>query len=858
MAASKAGEIRVSVTALADFACRSGDLVLGGVAGPTSREGIRAHRRFQQQALEAAAGRKPTPNPGAGPDQNANPGQEQRPTDRSLAGGGLTVDSVSSGLGVGAAAGSSVAGDLAGDRQSAVQSEVSLSCSLGMNSRVIELGGRIDLIDYSVPRLTEIKTTLVPEEQLPETQKALQWAQLYLYGFLFLHQADSEFASAGTVELEMAHVNIRADTQSTQCKVLSRDTLVQFAHDALSRYVQWVSNVGVWREKLTASAQALQFPHERFRPGQHDMAAAVYRTIRDQHSVMCEAPTGIGKTISSLFPACKAMGEAKADQVVYLTAKVAGRTVARKALQSLMDAGLQCTAVQIRAKKTTCFCSNGRCERDDVGLCPMTLGFFDRLPDARQELLEAGAVTEERFDEIAWQHQLCPFELALQMLPWVHVVIADFNYVFDPLVRLPHFSESRKDTVLLIDEAHNLVERSRNMFSAELSREACREVAKTSRPSHPVVAATLDRLVNSLLAHAREQSAEEAVCDQVPTGVARSASAVIESMMAQTGRSPPLPEECLELFRTLCRFVAIAELFSDQHRCLTQVALLSGRRKAVTVHLFCLDASAALARQYRLFGSRVFFSATLRPAAFYRDTLGFPDDTAQLQLSSPFPATRTLHAVVSWVDTRYRQREASLPMLLSLIHTVANRQPGNYLVFFPSYAYLEQVYRAYADLYPDTEIWKQENTQDRDHHEQLLKHLDKPGHRVGFVILGGVFGEGIDYVGDKLIGVVVVSTGLPGLDTRTRLVSEHYRSGGHDGYDFAYRIPGFTRVLQSVGRLIRHEQDRGVVVLVDQRFAQRFYRQLYPDSWQCNFPPTLDVLDATIASFWRQTPSIDN
>ena len=811
---SSTNTLRVSVTTLANFACKAGDLMPMGVAGPTAREGMRAHKAVQKKALERV-------------DKDS-----------------LQRLSLSDGKSLTAALVSE-----------SVQTELTLSCTRNIESSDIVLRGRVDIADLTIPRLTEIKTTLVPAERVPETQHALQWAQLKLYAFLFLNSDQPNAQSRDEVELELLHVNIRADDTKSELKTMTRSEATEFAQQALAIYVKWMHRIASMRSSFTESSKDLRFPHHEFRIGQRDMAAAVYRSTRDGDALLCEAPTGIGKTISTLFPAAKAMGEGEVRQVTYLTAKVAGRLSAMQALNELSKAGLLVSAVQIRAKQSTCFCSNGRCERDDTGRCPMTLGFFDRLPAAREELISMGVIADEQLDDVAWNYQLCPFELALQMLPWVHVVVADYNYVFDPLVRLPHYSESRLDSVLLIDEAHNLLDRSREMFSGKLSRSACLDEAHACRHSHPTVSNALDRLSKALLSHASDLSHSETVSDNSNSSIARAASKCIEAILSTVGESPPLPESNSEMFRALCRYVAINELYSEQHRTITQVSSI-GRRKEVVVTLYCLDASNVLAKQYKLYKSQVVFSATLRPSLFYRDTLGLPENTPQLKISSPFDSERTLHAVVDWVDTRYRKRASSIGQLTELIKRVSDAKPGNYLVFFPSYAYLEQVHSAFTKEYPSVGVWKQSGDQSRDEQKKLLDSLDLPGHRVGFAIVGGVFGEGIDYLGDKLIGVVVVSTGLPGLDAKTQLVSDHYREQGHDGYDFAYRYPGFTRVLQTAGRLIRSETDSGVVVLVDDRFRQTFYKQLYPESWRVRYPANLASLAEEVDHFWDRLPSL--
>jgi DNA excision repair protein ERCC-2 len=806
---------RVSVTDLANFACREGDLMPMGVAGPTAREGVRAHKKIQKSALETADG-------AFGSTSGIEPGDVRKVADR---------ENVFTPLDV----------------------EVSLDCLTIIDGTSVVLRGRVDIIDFRAPRLSEIKTTLVPAAQVPVSQHAIQWAQLYLYGYIFLNVESPDVPIRDAIELELLHVDIRADTTSAERRTVSRSEAFAFATRALECYVRWLNRVDNAFELLRNSANTLDFPHASFRPGQRDMAAAVFRAIRDGEGLLCEAATGIGKTVSTLFPTCKAMGSGDIKQVTYLTAKVAGRLVALQSLKQMHRSGLSINAVQIRAKQATCFCSNGGCERDETGRCPMTLGFFDRLPDARDELISMGIIEGEQLDEVAWRYQLCPFELALQMLPWVHVVIADYNYVLDPLVRLPHYSESRMDSVLLIDEAHNLVDRSREMFSGHLSRDRCLDEAHTCRLTHPLLTRSFERLANALLLHVRSQEEVELVSVENYPNIARAAADTIAEIVSCMGETPQLPESCPDIFRMLCRYVAINDIFSTQHRSITEVSL-RGRRKEVLITLYCLDASKALAKQFKLYKSKVVFSATLRPSIFYRDTLGLPESTTQLQVASPFDSARANHSVVDWIDTRYRKRKDSLSKLVELINCIGEEQHGSYLVFFPSYAYLDQAYAAFSELYPNLATWRQHSQQSKEEHNELLIRLKEPGHRIGFAILGGVFGEGIDYLGGSLIGVIIVSTGLPGLNVKTQLVADHYRQQGNDGYDFAYRYPGFSRVLQTAGRLIRSESDSGIVVLVDDRFRQPFYRALYPASWQIAYPENLGALLAGVRSFWSRLP----
>ena len=776
--------LKVSVTTLADFSCRVGDLELSGAIGPTAREGMRAHQRIQAE------------------------------------------------------------------RQ--VESETKLKALVEIDGISVSLSGRLDLLDQTRHRLSEIKTTLIPAERVSQSKLALQWAQIKLYGFIYGAQCDLDGVAlpAEGVELELIHANLRAHTEQSHIQKIGRDELNTFAKDALLRYVQWHKLLWRIQKQTKESSASMRFPYQQFRAGQRDMAAAIFRAARDGDTLLCEAPTGTGKTLSSVFPVVKAIGEGYVKQAVYLTAKTSGRQSAMQAVRALESVGLKITSVMIRSKSPTCFCSNGRCERDEKNVCPMTLGFFDRLPAARDEAINAGVLDGEALDDIAWQHQLCPFEFALQMLPWVSLVVADFNYVFDPLVRIGRFSESRSDTALLIDEAHNLLDRARGMHSGHLDRLDLLASHKLVELSHPVLATRIKRLSNALLRCGKDQPVGTSVTDEIPKRLLSAASELIEAYMEAVEAGPSMPESLFETFKMACRFVAISDLFDEQHKVITTTEKRN-RATNVNVNLKCLDASRYLTPQYKLFRSSVVFSATLRPTPFYRDSLGLVEETRQLILGSPFLPEQVLHCVISHINTRYQYRASSANDLIDLLSTMVLSKSGNYMVFFPSYAYLEQVHAAFIVRHPDIATWKQMRETDVEERERLIDSLATGDARLGFAILGGVFGEGIDYVGDKLIGVVLVGVGLPGLGVEQDLIADCYRSQGLDGFDYAYRYPGFTKVLQTAGRVIRTESDRGVVLLVDDRFNQAFYRTLYPSHWHVQMAKSLAEAKNLLDEFWR-------
>ena len=778
--------VKVSVTNLAAFACRQGDLGQMGPAGPTAQQGIRAHQRLQSL---------------------------------------LKMDS-----------------------------EVRVIAETALDETKVRLSGRMDLLDRQSHKIGEIKTTRVPHTQLPIEQTEQHWAQLMLYGYCYLQELRSTVTEESilptqlpaTLALQIYYTNLLDNNHTIDTRELNCEDIDAYAHQALRSYIQWIKLVRQWQTITSKSAKALAFPHTEFRAGQRDMAAVTFRLARDGGTVMCEAPTGIGKTISALFPAIKALGSGEIKHISYLTAKTSGRETALGALELLKNTGFETTSVVLRSKKLTCFCSNGRCERGEDGRCEMTIGFFDRLPEARLAAMQVGMLDGETLDDIAWEHQICPFEFALQLLPWVSLVVCDYNYVFDPLVKLGWYAESRKNTMLLIDEAHNLLDRSRQMYSAKLSRGELLFAAKQNAP----LAKPIKRLAKLLLDFGAEHSDTVSVREGLPNRI-RSASATLVDDIVDTFADGQAHSDTLfELFKSLCRLGAIAELYSDQHKTVV-TRDKKGSLSDVELHLWCTDASKFLLPCFNNFKANLLFSATMRPPIYYRDSLGLGEATQSLMLESPFDPARCLQLQVPFIDTRYKARESSASSLCELILAVSEAQAGNYLVFFPSYAYLSAIYELFSKLYPDVAVWRQNADALLADRQNQLKKMETSTMGIGFAILGGSYGEGVDYPGSKLIGAIVVSVGLPGSGMEQELIAKAYKEAGMDGYDYAYRYPGFTRVQQTVGRVIRTESDRGVVVLVDDRFSQRVYQSIYPEHWKIQRVTDIEDSKSKLKQFWK-------
>ena len=729
---------------------------------------------------------------------------------------------------------------LQSERCGKMQAEVKLEAEIDVDGWKLRLGGRVDLLDDTAnpPHIIEIKSCLAPPAKLPQSSKDQHWAQLYFYGFCqFINNPDLQ-----STQLSLHWINLNDDNLTEHDRTLERQEVFDFCLAAIARFLRLHSLVHAHRLTALASAKDMEFPFGEFRAGQRNMATAVYRCIRDKGQLLSEAPTGIGKTISTLFPAIKAYSEGHTKRIFYLTAKNSGRQAADQAVKSLRKSGLEICSVQLSAKKQLCHCSNGTCERNDEGHCPLTLGFFDRLPEAREELINLKHVDTAALDAAAHKHQLCPFELSLQLIPWMDVVICDYNYVFDPLVRLTQVVEHSREISLLIDEAHNLVDRARGMYSAELSLQDSRVAEKLCK-TQPKLAksfASVGRAIKRVTEHANSTIAEELSPATVSRAVAKSVTAFNESL-----DGAPLPLELGEWFKSLYRYATIDELYGDHHK-----ALLFQKNKDRQVKLACLNATDKLEASFKTFQSVVCFSATLSPSTVYQTSLGLPADTQHQHLPSPFDSSQLGCYLCSDIDTRFAARQTSTPTLIRIIEQLYRAKPGNYLVFFPSYAYLNDTLAAFTALHPDIPLVAQTRTNDPIEREAFRQRFAQAGELLGFAILGGVYSEGVDFVGDSLLGTVIVGTGLSAVSTEQQLIQTDFDRLGLDGFEYAFKYPGMTRVLQAAGRVLRSETDKGVIVLADRRFSQAFYMQLMPSLWQVHQIKDHRTLQGELDHFW--------
>ena len=717
------------------------------------------------------------------------------------------------------------------------------------------LEGRADGIftdKDGTPTIDEIKTTTLPPEFITGEQSPEHWAQAQIYAAIYARQQ-----GLPAMRVRLVYYQVDDDLEFTFNHDYSADALDAIVTDLLTQYAPWAKRSAEWQRMSRASRQTLPFPFASYRPGQRAMMNAVYKTCTEGGQLLCQAPTGIGKTMSVLFPALKAVGEG--GPIFYLTARGTTRAAAENALTLLRtaDPDLKLRCVTLTAKDKICLQEYRECTPE---ACPYANGYYDRVKAALWDGLDTHALTADALQALAHKHKVCPFELGLDLSLWCDVVVGDYNYLFDPVVHLMRFFETAGDYLFLIDEAHNLPGRARDMHSASLCKSVFYDAKKRLGKGKSSLKNALTK-VNNIFIEWRHR------CEEV-LGDSRFGRTYFEKSRAEdfdralTKLCEPLEiwldehrdpgethDALLQLYFDIRAWLRVADTF-DNHFVLQISAVGSEVRAA----MLCLDPSDFLAADFAKGRAAVLFSATLAPAGYYKDLCGLPDARA-VALRSPFdPANMGLWCARQ-VSTRYKDRADSIAKVSDLLAVMAAAQPGHYLVFFPSYSYLQQVWEDFTARYPDQPTLCQESTMDEGQRTEFLaQFLARDGKPLlGFAVLGGVFGEGVDLTGESLIGVAVVSPGLPQIGPRQEQLRDYFEETRGAGFDYAYRYPGMNKVLQAAGRVIRTPQDRGVVLLIDDRFLAPDTRRLMPPHWEhLRVVDSADAWKDELAAFWKK------
>ncbi|MCL1788201.1 MAG: ATP-dependent DNA helicase [Defluviitaleaceae bacterium] len=759
-------------------------------------------------------------------------------TDLVLRGGDIDFkynDSFS--LSEGTAAHRKIQKEMTETHQEAYQKEVSLSLETDIFGIPVIIKGRADgIITDPTGGVTidEIKSTTLPLDYFYQ-QQAPHLGQAKCYAFMYMQTLENPPAA---VTIQLTHYQLETGETRRYTSQHSAADIAAFFADLLEKYGVWLRMDREWEITRNAAIHALTFPFPAYRKGQRELAVAAYRAIAAGKNLYACAPTGIGKTLSSLFPAIKAMGEGKTAPLFYLTAKTVTRTVAEEAVRLMAARGLRFKAITLRAKEKICVNADCICTPQN---CAYAKGHYDRVNDAVLDMLEHNdLITPAETEFYALKHQVCPHEMALDAALWCDLVVGDYNHVFHPDAYLRRFfNDDKRDYVFLIDEAHNLADRVRDMYSTGLRKSTLSQV-RTGLKDKDKLSVNLRkglRLLNAYLSDMRKEHEGRHVVtptvDMVFVAFVKMAvEATGEWLAAKAGHS--LHGDILELYFEMNKFLMIAELFDQDAQAagaFTTITEFYG--KDVTMTLFCLDPSKIIADRLSLAKSSVIFSATLLPLPYYRDILGGSAEDLMVSLPSPFDPQRLRLVSRCDISTKYRNREGSYAPIARAIFDTVSGKPGNYMVFFPSYEYMHKVYDIFCAQHPGVETIMQQSEMSEDERAAFLARFDERNTQtlVGFTVLGGIFSEGIDLKGDRLIGSIIVGVGIPKISLRQDLIRDYFNERNGQGYDYAYVFPGMNKVLQAAGRVIRTETDEGVVMLIDSRYATGQYKRLFPAHW---------------------------
>lgn len=691
--------------------------------------------------------------------------------------------------------------------------------------------------------IDEIKGVLRDLEHITEPVK-VHLAQAKCYAHIYACQNRMQ-----QIKVQMTYCHL--DTEEIKRFVMeyTAEELEEWFNELIRQYEKWAKFQIEWEITRNASIKKTEFPFV-YRPGQRDVAAAVYRTILRRKKLFIQAPTGVGKTISTVFPAVKAVGEGLGDKIFYLTAKTITRTVAEQAFRSMKDQGLCMKVVTLTAKEKICFCEETVCNPE---ACPYAKGHFDRVNDAVYDMLANGDdIDRGAIERQAEKFKVCPFELSLDISTWVDAVICDYNYVFDPNAHLKRFfSEgSSGNYIFLIDEAHNLVERGREMYSATLYKEDFLDLRKQVKHLDGKLARRLGD-VNKLFLELKRECENYQILSSVSHIVLKLMNLLTEmERFMEEPSDDETRENVLSLYFQVRSFVNIYDILDENYVIYSELEE-NGRFK---IKLFCVNPAVNL-QDYLDYGSgTVFFSATLLPIHYYKNLLSVEKDDYAIYAQSSFPEENMLLLQARDVSTRYTMRDSNMyRRYAKYIEKTARCKKGNYMVFFPSYKFMQEVYGQFVRSEEKIDIILQSQNMGEQEREKFLEEFDRDRENslVGFCVMGGVFSEGIDLTADRLIGAIIVGTGLPQVCNDREILKGYFDARGMRGFDYAYLYPGINKVLQSAGRVIRTETDRGIILLLDERFSQRQYRDSFPREWKncqvCNAATLEDHLE----SFWK-------
>lgn len=728
------------------------------------------------------------------------------------------------------------------------RSEVPISLTAQVAGRAITLHGRIDGLNEKQrpPIVEEIKTTRLCPSSIGEGDYPVHWAQAELYAFMLSRRRGYERVRARLVYVDITGAQARFERD------YSADALGALFEKYARPYADWLARLESWQMRSRPSMGALAFPFDSYRQGQREMAVNAYTAIKTRKNLLVSAPTGIGKTVAALFPAVKALGEGLITHIFYLTARGTQRPAAQAALEMMRGRGLFIRSVTITAKEKACAFPGSAC---DPSSCPRALGYFDRRRDALREALTLEKLDEVSIAALAERWSLCPFELSLDLSEQADVIICDYNYAFDPRVRLRRFFLYKGQYALLIDEAHHLPERAREMMSARIDQRDFAQLLKALKIEEPARSAVnaLADLIKAMKRLSRGCEGPEAL-EEPPEALYQPLTDFVEAARPLLGEGLSAHRQLYERYFEALDYLRVADGFSEDYR-----ALVEPGGRYLSVRLWCYEPARALRQVMDRVRASILFSATLSPIGHYMRLTGLSEEQgdACLELDSPFPPEHLL-TVRMPIDTRYSARQRTAPMVARAIADLCAARTGNYLACFPSYEYLKLTLDYFLAMGAKAEVLVQRSGMSDAQRAEFLGRFEASPERsmVAFVAMGGVFAEGIDLPGEKLIGAAIVGVGLMQPSFEREVLRALTDDGEGEGFLNAYVYPGMERVLQAAGRVIRTQEDRGVVLLIDQRYEAAQYRRLLPRHYRLRAAADHAALARQLRAFWAGAENV--
>jgi DNA excision repair protein ERCC-2 len=733
---------------------------------------------------------------------------------------------------------------VASRRGEGYQSEVSLEGEY----KTLRVRGRADGYDPALNQLEEVKTYRGDLHAIPDNRRNLHWAQARIYGWLLCKDKGLE-----GINLSLVYFDISSLQETPLTEHFSAASLKEYFETACERFLLWAGQEMAHRLARDAALTALRFPHVGFRRGQRELAEAVYKTVSAGKCLMAQATTGIGKTIGTVFPLLKATPGQKLDKLFFLAAKTPGRKLALDALELIRDSAsglpepLPLRVLELVARDKSCEHPDKACHGDS---CPLAKGFYDRLPQARAAAVHyaagQGMLDKAALRELALAHHVCPYYLSQELVTWTDVVVGDYNYYFDSSALLYNMTINNQWRVsVLVDEAHNMIERARKMYSATLDQAQLHQV-HASAPR--AVRGALERLNRNFTELHQVQVAPYLVHEEMPVSFLKALQQAITSITDFLVANPTRVDGELQAFYfEALHFSRMAEAFGAHSivditlndGAVAESSAFQGGQGCATINIRNVVPAPFLAPRLAAARSVALFSATLSPQDFYRETLGLPASTAWIDVQSPFSHEQLHVAAVSNISTRYQHRDQSLAPIADLIAQQYDKTPGNYLAFLSSYDYLQKLKVLFSERYPHIPVWEQTRQMDEAGREQFLARFTPTSQGVGFAVLGGAFAEGVDLPGRRLIGAFIATLGLPQVNQVNEEIRKHMSAyldkatgNGERGYNYTYLYPGLQKVVQAAGRVIRTQHDEGVIYLMDDRFTQPEVLALLPLWWK--------------------------